>query len=134
MRKLLSLIILLFILSSCGTTTKVTGSWTKIGYEPQQFNKIAVLGIGAVSENRRIFEDEVETRLEAKGYPVIAALDLLPPNAAIGTISREVVRDIFISADKYSRARYVLRMHGRILQQQGGLSWQVEILAALTPT
>lgn len=94
--------ILLFaglIISSCGSTTKVTGSWTKVGYEPKEYKRICVLGIGAVSENRRVFEDEVETRLVAKGYPVIAALDLLPPNAAIGTITREIVRDIFISAD-----------------------------------
>ena len=58
-----------------------------------------ILGIGHNSENRRIFEDQVETRLIEKGYPVIAALDLLLPNAAIGTITKEIVMDIFASAD-----------------------------------
>lgn len=96
---LIVLFTLLIGLTSCGVGTKVTGSWTKAGYEPKQYKNVVILGIGAVSENRRMFEDEVETRLEAKGYPVIAALDLLPPNAAIGTITREIVRDIFISAD-----------------------------------
>jgi hypothetical protein len=58
-----------------------------------------VLGIGQNSTNRRIFEDAVETKLENLGYPVVAALDYLPPTAAIGTITKEIVRDIFVSAD-----------------------------------
>lgn len=83
----------------CGSTTKVTGSWTRLSHEPEQFNKIVVLGIGANSQNRRLFEDEVETRLFDKGYPVVAALDLLPPNAAIGTITKDVVNEIFKAAE-----------------------------------
>jgi hypothetical protein len=95
----LYIIILFFVIISCSTGTKVTGSWTRLEHQPESFKKIVILGIAHNSENRRIFEDQVETRLENKGYPVIAALDLLPPKAAIGTISREIVRDIFISAD-----------------------------------
>jgi len=95
------LVVILFTawMSACTPPTKVTGSWTRMDHEPATFNKIVVLGIGHNSENRRIFEDEVETRLEARGYPVIAALDLLPPNAAIGTITKDIVNEIFISAD-----------------------------------
>lgn len=89
----------LMIMISCGPTTRVTGSWTRLEHEAVQYDKIAILGIAAKSENRRLFEDEVETRLVQKGYPVIAALDLLPPNAAVGSISREIVRDIFKSAE-----------------------------------
>jgi hypothetical protein len=84
---------------ACSTGTKVTGSWTKPEQEPESFNKIVVLGIGHNSENRRIFEDHVETRLATRGYPVIAALDLLPPNAAIGTITKDIVVDIFRAAN-----------------------------------
>jgi hypothetical protein len=95
----LGAVLLITLLTTCGGTTKVTGSWAKPGNEPTNYKKVVVLGIGANSVNRRIFEDQVETRLEAKGYPVIAALDLLPPNAAIGTITREIVFSIFESAD-----------------------------------
>ena len=94
-----STIVLIALLSSCGPTTKLTGSWTKPDYEPIKYKRVVVLGIGSNSVNRRIFEDQVQTRLEAKGYPVIAALDLLPPNAAIGTITKEIVMSIFESAD-----------------------------------
>jgi len=90
---------LVVIMACTAGKTSVTGSWTKLGYEPEQFKKIVILGIGHNSENRRIFEDQVETRLAAKGYPVIAALDLLPPNAAIGTITKEIVNEIFRTAD-----------------------------------
>lgn len=95
----LSAVLMIALLTTCGGTTKVTGSWTQPDYEPTSYKKVVVLGIGANSVNRRIFEDQVETRLEAKGYPVIAALDLLPPNAAIGTITREIVFSIFESAE-----------------------------------
>jgi len=91
------LVITIMVACTAGKTT-VTGSWTRLDHEPEQFKKIVILGIGHDSHNRRVFEDEVETRLVAKGYPVIAALDLLPPNAAIGTITRDIVNEIFISA------------------------------------
>ena len=95
----LGAVLMIALLTTCGPTTKVTGSWTRLNHEPTSYKKVVVLGIAANSVNRRIFEDQVETRLEAKGYPVIAALDLLPPNAAIGTITREIVFSIFESAD-----------------------------------
>lgn len=93
------IITIIFLGMACSTGTKVTGSWTKPEQEPESFNKIVVLGIGHNSENRRIFEDHVETRLATRGYPVIAALDLLPPNAAIGTITKDIVVDIFRAAN-----------------------------------
>ena len=65
-------IITIAVLSMCSTSsTSVTGSWTKPEYEPHSYDKIVILGIGHISENRRIFEDQVETRLIEKGYPVI---------------------------------------------------------------
>jgi hypothetical protein len=89
---------LLVMIVACGPTTKVTGSWTRVAHEPATYDNVVILGIAQNSVNRRIFEDQVETRLEAAGYPVIAALDLLPPNAAIGTITLEIVKEIFTSA------------------------------------
>jgi len=89
---------MLILIVACGPTTKVTGSWTRLDHEPEQFKKIVILGIAQDSRNRRVFEDQVETRLQEKGYPVIAALDLLPPSAAIGTITKEIVMDIFAAA------------------------------------
>lgn len=100
LRRIFVALISVAILSMCNTTsTSITGSWTKPDYKPHKYDKIVILGIALKSENRRIFEDQVETRLIEKGYPVIAALDLLPPNAAIGTITKEIVRDIFSASD-----------------------------------
>ncbi len=103
MRKLLvgsGVVLLIALMIACTAgKTSVTGSWTRLDHEPEQFKKIVVLGIGHNSQNRRVFEDQVETRLQAKGYPVIAALDLLPPNAAIGTITKEIAGSIFESAN-----------------------------------
>ena len=89
---------MLILMVACASSTKVTGSWTRLDHEPASYKKVVVLGIAQNSVNRRIFEDQVETRLVEQGYPVMAALDMLPPNAAIGTITKEIVRDIFISA------------------------------------
>jgi hypothetical protein len=89
--------LIILVLISCSTGTQVTGSWTRVDHQPEQFDKIVILGIAAVSENRRLFEDEVETRLIAKDYPVVPALDMLPPNAAIGNITKDIVMEIFKS-------------------------------------
>ena len=97
-RGFIALTAIAFLSMCSSSSTTVTGSWTKIGYETRPFKKIVILGIARVSENRRIFEDQVETRLIEKGYPVIPALDLLPPNAAIGTITKEIVQEIFTAA------------------------------------
>jgi len=99
MKNLFLVSAMLVLMVSCGPSTKITGSWTRLDHEPATYDKVVVLGIAQNSVNRRIFEDQVETRLEAKGYPVIAALDLLPPNAAIGTITRDIVMTIFESAE-----------------------------------
>lgn len=85
-------------IASCSTSTSINGSWTRQDHQPQQFEKIVILGIAQNSQNRRIFEDQVASRLEEKGYPVIPALDLLPPDAAIGTITKDIVVEIFNSA------------------------------------
>lgn len=100
MKKILlgSLTLMLIFMMSCGVGTKVTGSWTKPEHQPQNFKKICVLGIGANSVNRRTFEDVMQTKLLNLGYPVVAALDYLPPNAAIGTITKEIVEEIFTNA------------------------------------
>ena len=90
---------LLIMIVACGPSTKVTGSWTRLEHEPATYKKVCVLGIAQNSVNRRIFEDQVETRLREKGYPVVAALDYLPPNAAIGTITKEIVMEIFNTAE-----------------------------------
>lgn len=100
--RIINLFIVSIILASmiaCGPSTRVTGSWTRLDHQPASFNKIVVLGIAPNSTNRRIFEDQVDTRLEEHGYPVIPALDLLPPNAAVGTITREIVKEIFTAAE-----------------------------------
>lgn len=99
MKRILYLFITSLLLAACSTSsTSVTGSWTRLDHEPAVYDDVVVLGIAHNSVNRRIFEDQVETRLEEKGYPVIAALDLLPPNAAIGTITKDIVMEIFKSA------------------------------------
>lgn len=91
---------LILITAACATTgTKITGSWTRLDHEPANFNRIVVLGIAPNSTNRRIFEDHVQTKLAEAGYPVTAALDLLPPTAAVGTISKEIVMEIFKSVE-----------------------------------
>ncbi|HSG67291.1 MAG TPA: hypothetical protein VK994_01195 [Bacteroidales bacterium] len=99
LHRVLGVTAIISMIVACSPSTKVTGSWTRVDHEPASYKKIVVLGIAPNSTNRRIFEDHVETRLKQAGYPVIAALDMLPPNAAIGTITRDIVLEIFTTSN-----------------------------------
>lgn len=84
------------LLASCTPTTKITGSWTRLDHEPAVYNKVVILGIAPNSTNRRIFEDHVDLKFAEEGFhELFPALDLLPPTAAQGTITKEIVFEIF---------------------------------------
>lgn len=70
----------LFILSSCGTSTQIVGSWKKSGAESIGYRKVFV----AALTNNMIAKQKVENELAAimsrSGVTVTKSLDVFPPD------------------------------------------------------
>ena len=94
--KIYTLIILSIFLSaalliSCGTTTKLLGSWSKYPDKPTHFNNIAIIGIAKKADVRKIVEDKMEMALRERGIIANGALTFLPPDATKDNMERELV-------------------------------------------
>jgi len=90
-------IALLLVLSQCGTTTKLTGSWEQNPDETYHFKKIAIIGIAKVADVRKMVEDNIETLLREQGINAVGGLTFLPPEATKENISPELVKAFLTS-------------------------------------
>ena len=83
-------ILIISLLAGCSGGTKITDSWSNQAKTPVEFNKLCVVGVGRIAENRKIMELALEDKLDSKGINAIGALDFLPPNATKDNISQDV--------------------------------------------
>jgi len=90
MKNALFVAVIIILFSSCGPSTKITGSWNYEA-EPVHFKQIAIIGIGKNPEVRKTVEETFEDMLTAKGFNAIGGLEFLPPNASTQTITKEVL-------------------------------------------
>lgn len=66
--RLLGACVLLFALFGCSGSTKFAATWTNPEYaEKQNVDDVVVVGIGRSETNRRMFEQELASRLEKQG-------------------------------------------------------------------
>ena len=86
------------IITSCGTTTKLLGSWSKYPDKPLHFNNIAIIGIAKIADVRKIVEDKMEMAMRSEGFIANAALTFLPPNATKENMERDLVLAFLESA------------------------------------
>lgn len=94
-----TVVLLLVILTACGTSTRITGSWKADPDNPVPVKKLAVVGIAKLPERRKIVEADIEGRLIDKGFNAIAALEFLPPNASKDNISEEIFLEFLKSGN-----------------------------------
>jgi len=84
-RDILSLFIILLslpILSSC-TNTKITSVWMDSKKAGTSFNDILIIGIAEEEHNRRLFEEEFTTQLNAAGIESEVSYMILPQGTSI---------------------------------------------------
>lgn len=89
MKKLITFLLLILILVSCGPSTKITASWADQEIKPVKFKHLAIVGIGNRANYRKLIEETLETELLNEGINAIAALDFLPPNATKQNLTKE---------------------------------------------
>ena len=90
-RNIFYAILCLLMLGSCGTTTKITGTWKADPQKVWQFKNIAVIAIANKAEVRKMAEAAIEDKLIADGFKATGALEFFPPNATKGSMSKELV-------------------------------------------
>lgn len=72
----LLLIISIFVVSSCATTTP-TSVWKDAEYKGQ-IEKVFVIGVARKPRYRRFFEDEFVRRLKSSGIEAVSSYEVLP--------------------------------------------------------
>lgn len=70
--------LVIFVLLSCNTSTKITAHWADKNYEKGKISKVLILGITASEAVRRTFEHDMIERLEYIGVDGIASSDIFP--------------------------------------------------------
>ena len=65
------------LVAGCGSSIKVTDSWTDPNREGQRVQSIMVLGIAKEATARRMFEDNFVEELQARGVNAIVSYRLL---------------------------------------------------------
>jgi hypothetical protein len=83
----------MFIISSCGSTTKVTGSWKNEPEKSYKFDKLAIVGITPNADGRKMVEEYIEDNLVEQGVNAVGALNFLPPNANQENTSIELLHE-----------------------------------------
>ena len=61
------------------SSTQTTATWSKPQSEPNNFHKVAVLGVMGSLSARQSFEYEIVEQLQKEGVPAVAAMQMLPP-------------------------------------------------------
>lgn len=83
-------VLLSFILSSCGTSTKLTSSWVDKENTPKQYKKLAVAALTPSDPNRYVTERAIVDKLKEKGITAVPTYEVLPMAGRIGKMKREL--------------------------------------------
>ncbi len=89
MRQIPILLLFALMLTACGTSTSINGSWAAPGAEVGNYQKVAVMAIGSQTQNSRIAETEITASLNARGIPAVPGYDIFQEGYLKGKPSRE---------------------------------------------
>lgn len=81
------------VVAGCGSSMKVTDSWTDANYEGQRVQSIMVLGVAKETGTRRLFEDHFVEELQSRGTTAIVSYHLLE-----GELTKEMIDDAVTDA------------------------------------
>lgn len=83
-------ILLSFILTGCGTSTKLTNSWVDKENTPKHYNKLAIAALTPSDPNRYVTERAIVDKLKEKGISAIPTYEVLPMAGRIGKMKQEL--------------------------------------------
>jgi hypothetical protein len=72
-----SLFVLLFLITSCATTT-LTSVWKDANYQGGTLKKILIIGIAEKPAIKRLFEDEFSRQLKTRGIDAVQSYTVIP--------------------------------------------------------
>lgn len=86
----LALFIVGFLLSSCGSSTKLVNSWSNKEEIPKKFEKLAIAALTPSNSNRYIIERAIVDKLKEQGIQTIPTYEVLPMAGRIGEFREEL--------------------------------------------
>lgn len=99
MKKSLIFILMPVILSFCGTSSHISGSWHDPEAEDIHFSNLAIVAIASHLDVRKATEEAFEQQLLKKGVNAVAGLEFLPPHATKKDLTKEILTE-FLALNK----------------------------------
>ena len=78
MRQIFYLLFVAFLLSACGSSTSMNGSWAAPGIQPTNYQKVVVLAMIADEGRRRMVETELVNAFRGRGANAQASHEIFP--------------------------------------------------------
>jgi hypothetical protein len=79
MKKLLVPVIVMFIISSCGSSTEITGSWKADNVDTKKITNVLVTALTDRATARETVESDLVAALRKSGYQSARSMEVLPP-------------------------------------------------------
>ncbi len=93
MKKLIAPCLVLFMIISSCTSTRLTSSWKKQGYVPQKYEKVLVLALGRTTSGRAAVEGAMADELKKNGVNAVTALGVFPNYNPEVKLEKEVIAE-----------------------------------------
>ena len=98
------------LLTSCGTTSEIKGTWVDEDYVGGELNDFLVIGVSDSTEIRKAFEEALVQELGKKGVRATPSISVMPTNELISeeTINAAIEGkkiDAIITKERVIKAR-----------------------------
>jgi hypothetical protein len=96
--KLFTLLLIALLMSECGPTQKIIGSWA----DPEAstkgpYNKVFVIVLSQNKEANFVIESQISEKLISRGFKVALSTDLFPPNFSLNeNFTREKLQETLL--------------------------------------
>src|SRR6476469_10538460 len=96
LRRLIMAVILVASIMSCGPSSRIISSWKPNNIQPNQYNKIMVLGLinNADRTLREKMEEHIAGDLRELGYNAICSCDEFDPKAFEGMDEKQAIQKL----------------------------------------
>jgi hypothetical protein len=89
-------ILTIFLLASCGSSTKITGSWRTMDSEREMyFQSYAIIVLSEKNTVRAIIEQDLVSAMKKYGHKAVRGIDVFPPTFQGKELDKKTILDTF---------------------------------------
>lgn len=97
-RQFLTFLMLAFLLTTCGSSTQINGSWKEEGVQPSTYRNIAVLTLTSEEGRRKMVENEIAASLNKRDIKATPGYTVFPVGYLKNQPSREAMQKKLVDA------------------------------------